>query len=41
MKNNVDLMCDENMQAYYDRFDMFKAKGMILRNYNMQRGRDL
>lgn len=35
----VDLMCDPDMQAYYQQFDMVKSKGMILRNYNKQNGR--
>lgn len=37
----VDLLCDEEMQAYYDRYDMYRAKGMIQRHYNMQSGRSL
>lgn len=34
----VDLMCDENMQPYYERFNMTKSTGMIIRNYSMQKG---
>jgi ribosomal protein S18 acetylase RimI-like enzyme len=30
----VDLMCDENLQPYYEEFKMIKSNGMILRNYN-------
>lgn len=29
----VDLTCDENMQAFYQRFSMLKSHGMILRKY--------
>lgn len=35
----VDLMCDDELQKYYSKFDMFKSKGMILRNYDYQSGR--
>lgn len=35
----VDLMCDENMMEFYDKFEMFRSQGMILRNYDMQNGR--
>lgn len=35
----VDLMCDDNMTAFYERFNMFSAGGMIVRNYDMQSGR--
>ena len=29
----VDLLCDENMQNYYEKFNMYKAQGMLIRNY--------
>lgn len=35
----VDLICDENMMNFYDKFEMFRSHGMILRNYDMQNGR--
>ncbi len=35
----IDLMCDENLQPYYERFGMIKAKGMVVRNYRFQSGR--
>jgi ribosomal protein S18 acetylase RimI-like enzyme len=34
----VDLLCDENLQLYYEKFNMHKAKGMLIRNYVMQDG---
>ncbi|ADU28911.1 GNAT family N-acetyltransferase [Evansella cellulosilytica] len=35
----VDLMCDENLQTFYTRFNMFKSEGMIKRNYHQQAGK--
>lgn len=35
----VDLMCDEDLQSYYEKLGMLKASGMIKRNYNMQAGK--
>ena len=35
----VDLMCDEDLQSYYEKLCMLKASGMIKRNYNMQAGK--
>lgn len=32
----VDLMCDPELQPYYERFDMRRASGMLLRNYERQ-----
>jgi ribosomal protein S18 acetylase RimI-like enzyme len=29
----VDLMCDAEMQTFYEKFAMFKSHGMILRKY--------
>ncbi|MBS4537033.1 GNAT family N-acetyltransferase [Clostridium sp. D2Q-11] len=29
----IDLMCDKEMQSYYERFDMLKSHGMVLRRY--------
>ena len=28
---NVDLICDSHMQPFYERFNMLKSSGMILR----------
>jgi len=30
---NVDLMCDIDIQAFYERFGMLKSHGMVLRKY--------
>jgi ribosomal protein S18 acetylase RimI-like enzyme len=35
----IDLMCDEELQPYYEKIGMFKASGMISRNYKFQSGR--
>lgn len=35
----IDLICDEELQPYYEKVGMIKAKGMISRNYNYQSGR--
>jgi ribosomal protein S18 acetylase RimI-like enzyme len=35
----IDLLCDESLQSYYEKFGMFKSQGMIYRNYNMQSGK--
>ncbi len=32
----VDLVCDEELQPYYERFGMRRASAMILRNYHRQ-----
>ncbi len=34
----VDLLCDIDLQAYYERFEMRPASGMLLRNYDRQSG---
>ncbi|KEK24405.1 GNAT family N-acetyltransferase [Bacillus gaemokensis] len=34
----IDLLCDENLQSYYEKFNMRRARGMIVRNYNSQAG---
>jgi len=34
----VDLLCDENMNDYYKKFDFFATNGMIIRNYDRQNG---
>lgn len=35
----VDLLCDAELQPYYERFAMRPASGMMLRNYDRQSGR--
>lgn len=35
----VDLICDENLQGYYEKFGLIKAKGMVTRNFAYQSGR--
>jgi GNAT superfamily N-acetyltransferase len=30
---NVDLTCDPDMQPFYERFNMHRSSGMILRKY--------
>lgn len=32
----IDLICDEELQPYYEKVGMMKAKGMISRNYKYQ-----
>ncbi|QOY35465.1 GNAT family N-acetyltransferase [Anaerobacillus isosaccharinicus] len=35
----VDLMCDKDLQPFYEKLGMIKSTGMIVRNYNMQSGK--
>jgi ribosomal protein S18 acetylase RimI-like enzyme len=35
----VDLVCDEQQRAYYERFEMIPVRGMVRRNYAAQSGR--
>lgn len=35
----VDLLCDTDLQPYYERFGMHRATGMLARNYERQSGR--
>lgn len=35
----IDLLCDDELQGYYERLGMRNAKGMMIRNYDAQRGR--
>lgn len=37
----VDLLCDTELQSYYERFAMRRATGMMLRNYDRQAGRSV
>ena len=34
----IDLLCDQDVQGYYDKFDMIKSQGMVFRNYQNQSG---
>lgn len=35
----IDLLCDEGIQAFYEKSNMMKTTGMFLRNYNKQSGK--
>jgi ribosomal protein S18 acetylase RimI-like enzyme len=35
----IDLMCDVDLQSYYEQFGMIKSTGMIIRNHNFQSGK--
>ncbi len=35
---SIDLLCDEEMQPYYERLGMRRATGMVVRNYDRQSG---
>ena len=37
----IDLLCDEELQLYYEKQGMFKSQGMMIRNYNYQSGRGI
>jgi len=34
----IDLMCDKELQGYYEKLGMHQSHGMILRNYAKQSG---
>lgn len=34
----IDLICDEHLQPYYERFGMRPYTGMVMRNYDRQSG---
>ncbi|MGB5945196.1 GNAT family N-acetyltransferase [Paenisporosarcina sp.] len=34
----IDLMCDKELQGYYEKLGMHRSHGMILRNYAKQSG---
>jgi len=34
----IDLLCDQDLQEYYEKFKMFRSQGMMLRNYQNQSG---
>lgn len=35
----IDLLCDQALQKYYDKFNIFRSHGMLIRNYKKQSGR--
>lgn len=35
----IDLLCDADLQPYYERFGFQRAQGMMIRNYRHQSGR--
>jgi len=35
----IDLMCDEELQGYYEKLEMHRAHGMVRRNYARQSGK--
>jgi ribosomal protein S18 acetylase RimI-like enzyme len=37
---SIDLLCDEDVQPYYERLGMRRATGMLVRNYDRQSGAD-
>ena len=37
----VDLLCDKDLQLFYEKLGMHRSQGMIVRNYNRQSGRDI
>ncbi len=37
----IDLCCDKELQAFYERTGMIKSHSMIYRNYEYQCGRDI
>ena len=34
----IDLLCDEDLQEFYEKLGMIRAKGMMIRNYGRQSG---
>lgn len=34
----VDLLCDESVQPFYEKFELERAQGMMRRNYDRQGG---
>lgn len=35
----VDLLCDKELQSFYEKVDMYKGHGMFIRNFEKQSGR--
>ncbi|MBA4494950.1 GNAT family N-acetyltransferase [Paenactinomyces guangxiensis] len=35
----IDLLCDEELQTYYEKIGMKRASGMMIRNYQNQSGK--
>lgn len=38
---SIDLLCDPELQSYYEKFGMQRAQGMIIRNYDRQSGHSI
>ncbi|TQR37132.1 GNAT family N-acetyltransferase [Lysinibacillus sphaericus] len=34
----IDLCCDDDLVPYYEKLEMLKSNGMLVRNYEMQSG---
>ena len=34
----IDLLCDPDLQPYYERFGFQRSQGMVIRNYDRQAG---
>jgi len=34
----IDLMCDEELQGYYEKLGMHRSHGMVIRNFTKQSG---
>jgi len=34
----IDLCCDDDLVPLYEKFEMMKSNGMLIRNYGMQSG---
>jgi ribosomal protein S18 acetylase RimI-like enzyme len=37
----IDLICDPELQPFYERFGMHKVTGMVVRNYDRQAGESM
>ena len=37
----VDLLCDGEFQAFYEKMGFFRGRGMMIRNYARQNGNDV
>ena len=35
----IDLLCDEDIQPFYEKLQMQRATGMLIRNYDKQSGK--
>lgn len=34
----IDLVCDDSLMPFYEQFEMFKANGLMKRNFKGQNG---